>query len=291
MRILVTGASGLLGSAILEEVRRRRHEFIGTSRRRIDSRQRLDITNRAAVFALAEAMRPDAIIHCAGWTAVDAAEEPQNREAVWRTNVDGTRFAAAAAKRISSKFLFVSTDYVFDGCGALPFTPDALPHPVNWYGRSKLAAERAAAEELEELFIVRTSWLFDASKGFFNTMLGLARNSRPVRVVSDQIGRPTFAPHLARLLVDMAETDRYGTYHATNSGPYASRAELVEKLFSLAGVSSPVIPVTTEEFGEPLAKRPRNSRLATDKLLQCGFPKLPSWTQAFREFLAARNQG
>lgn len=281
MRILVTGANGQLGRDLLAELSRRGHDAVG-----VDV-QEMDITDGQAVDRVLSDVRPAAVIHCAAWTAVDAAEEPENRETVRRVNAGGTAHIAAACKRLGCKMMYISTDYVFNGEGTLPWKPDCTAYaPLSVYGETKLEGERAVRETLSAFFIVRIAWVFGLHGGnFVKTMLRLGQTHDSLRVVKDQIGTPTYTPDLARLLADMIETDRYGCYHATNEGGYLSWAEFAEEIFRQAGMRTKVIPVTTEEYGLSKARRPFNSRLDKSKLRQQGFAPLPDWRDALSRFL------
>ena len=230
---------------------------------------------------------PDAVIHCAAWTAVDAAEEPENREKVFAINADGTRNLAAACKEIDAKLLYISTDYVFDGTGTEPWQPDSECFaPLNVYGQSKLEGELAVKELLDKYFIVRIAWAFGKNGvNFVETMLRAGKARESVRVVNDQIGTPTYTPDLARLLVDMIQTEGYGIYHATNEGPYVSWYEYTREIYRQAGLHTQVLPVTTEEYGLSKARRPFNSRLDKAKLTEQGFRRLPDWKDALHRYL------
>lgn len=299
MKVLVTGVNGQLGRDMVNELVRRGHQAVGAD---ITDRyagnadgtavtrapyERLDITDREKVSQTVSAVRPDAVIHCAAWTAVDDAELEENRTCVYAVNADGTRYLAEAAKDAGAKMVYVSTDYVFGGGGERPWQPDDRCFaPLNVYGRSKLAGELAVSRALERYFIVRTSWVFGVNgRNFIRTMIRLGRTRGAVRVVSDQIGRPTYTADLARLLADMAETGRYGVYHATNEGGYISWYDLCCECYRQAGLNTKVIPVTTAEYGLSRAARPFNSRLDTGKLREAGFEPLPDWRDAVGRYL------
>ena len=294
MKILVTGACGQLGSDLILELAARGLEAVGTdilpeapNLPEALSYLQLDITDSAAVMEAVGALRPDAVIHCAAWTAVDAAEEPENREKVFSINADGTRNLAAACKEFGCKMLYISTDYVFDGQGTEPWQPDCDRYaPLNVYGQSKLAGEMAVKELLARYFIVRIAWVFGKNgKNFVRTMLRVGKTHDTVRVVTDQIGTPTYTPDLAKLLVDMIQTERYGVYHATNEGGFISWHEFTKEIYRQAGLKTTVIPVTTEEYGLSKAKRPFNSRLDKSKLTEHGFDRLPDWKDALSRYL------
>ncbi len=295
MNILVTGANGLLGSSAMTELRRRGHHGIAVGRapqcRSTDAAAyvQADLCDASAVQALFAGVQPDAVIHCAAWTDVDGAELPENREQVFAVNRDSTQNVAEASRDHGCKLLYVTTDYVFDGTYPAPYPADCDRFaPLNVYGQSKLAGERAVCGTLAQHFIVRTSWLYGAGgKNFVRTMLQLSRTHDTLRVVCDQVGTPTYVPDLARLLADMVETDRYGRYNAVNSGGYLSWYDFACAIFRAAGIPMTVLPVTTEEYGQSRAVRPRNSRLDTIKLAAAGFRPLPDWQDALARYLAA----
>lgn len=288
----MTGAPGQLGRDVVSELLARGHEVIASGRAPgIDLGAPyvpLDITDEGAVQAALSEARADAVIHCAAWTAVDAAEEAANRDEVMRVNGDGTRNIAEACARFGCKLMAVSTDYVFSGEGEAPWQPDErVFRPLNVYGQSKLAGERAICETLGRFFIVRTQWLYGLNgTNFVRTMLRLGETHDELRVVNDQIGRPTYSPDLARLLVDMAQTQAYGVYHATNEGEYISWADFAREILQRVGLHTRVVPVTTAEYGASKAIRPLNGRLATDKLARRGFSPLPSWRDALARHLS-----
>ena len=247
-----------------------------------------DITKKEEVERAITSEKPDAVIHCAAWTNVDGAEEPDNQPLVRSINADGTRNIAEACKKIDAKMLYISTDYVFDGQGTDPWDPDSKDYaPINFYGQTKLEGELAVVETLKKFFIVRISWVFGKNgKNFIQTMVNLGKTHDELRVVSDQIGSPTYTVDLARLLVDMVLTEKYGYYHATNSGEYISWADFAKEIFRQADMATKVIPVTTEEYGLSKAKRPSNSRLSKEKLVANGFEPLPTWQDALNRYLA-----
>ncbi len=303
MRVFVTGVAGQLGHDCVNELVKRGHEAVGsdvvhvaapysganesTPIARMDYIQ-LDITDQTAVTTTIEEVKPDAIIHCAAWTAVDAAEDEENKAKVHAINVDGTRYIAEAAKKIGAKMLYLSTDYVFDGKGESPWQPDDKNYaPLNYYGQTKLEGELAVSGTLDKYFIVRIAWVFGLNgKNFIKTMVNVGKNHDAVRVVDDQIGTPTYTYDLARLLVDMIETEKYGYYHATNEGGYISWADLAEEAYRAAGMSVKVNRVTTAEYGLSKAARPENSRLDKSKLVEAGFKPLPNWKDAVRRYIA-----
>lgn len=247
----------------------------------------LDITDQKAVKEAIEAVRPDAIIHCAAWTAVDAAEEEKNQPKVHAINALGTRYIAEAAKTVDAKMIYISTDYVFDGQGERPWEPDDTCYaPLNVYGQSKLDGELAVSSILSKFFIVRIAWVFGLNgKNFIKTMINVGKTHDTVRVVNDQIGTPTYTKDLARLLADMVETEKYGYYHATNEGGYISWYNFCCEFYKQYGLSTTVIPVTTAEYGLSKAARPFNSRLNKSKLVEMGFEPLPSWQDAVTRYL------
>ena len=283
MKVLVTGINGQLGHDVMKELSRRGHLAIGTDIQG-ECDYLLDITDKDAVARVLLEVRPDAVIHCAAWTAVDAAEDEE--DTVRRINVEGTANIADCCKAIGCKMMYISTDYVFDGEGTDPWIPDHKDYrPQNVYGQTKLEGEQIVAS-LEKSFVVRIAWVFGANgKNFVRTMISLAKKYDTIRVVSDQIGTPTYTPDLSRLLVDMIETEKYGYYHATNEGGYISWYDFACEIFKQAGCSTNVIPVTTEEYGVSKAKRPFNSRLDKQKLDDMGFERLPEWRDALKRFL------
>ena len=281
MKVLVTGSKGQLGYDVIKELRSRRHEALGFDL------PELDITDEAAVQAVFDRVKPDAVIHCAAWTAVDAAEESGNIAKVFAVNEGGTRNIAAACKRTDAKLLYLSTDYVFDGQGSTPWRADETRFaPLNEYGKSKLAGENAVRELLQTYFIVRIAWVFGKNgNNFVKTMLRLSEMHDTLRVVCDQVGTPTYTPDLARLLVDMIETNKYGVYHTTNEGGYISWYDFASAIMQEAGKNTKVIPVTTAEYGLSKAARPFNSRLDKSKLKENGFEPLPDWRDALKRYL------
>lgn len=295
MKVLVTGTSGQLGFDVMNELKKRGHEGIGADRHDSENADFehiiLDITDRDQVLKAVSNIKPDAIVHCAAWTNVDGAEEPENLAAVRAVNVDGTKNLADAAKSVDAKMVYISTDYVFNGEGDMPWQPDQKDYaPLNVYGQSKLDGELAVANTLDKYFIVRIAWVFGQNgKNFIKTMLKVAETHDEVRVVNDQIGTPTYTIDLARLLVDMIETEKYGYYHATNEGGYISWVDFTKEIYAQAGVNTKVIPVTTAEYGLSKAKRPYNSRLDKSKLKENGFEPLPTWQDAVKRFLANLN--
>jgi dTDP-4-dehydrorhamnose reductase len=247
----------------------------------------LDITDKDAVCKVIKEVKPDAIVHCAAWTAVDAAEDEEKRPIVHRINAEGTRNIAEAAKAVGAKMVYLSTDYVFDGQGDSPWQPDDKKYaPLNYYGQTKLEGELAVSGILEKYFIVRIAWVFGLNgKNFIKTIVNVGRTHDTVRVVNDQIGTPTYCFDLARLLVDMLETEKYGYYHATNEGGYISWYDFACEIFRQAGYTTNVQPVTTEEYGISKAARPFNSRLDKSKLTENGFTPLPDWKDALSRYL------
>ncbi len=280
MKVLVTGVRGQLGFDVVNELRKRGHEAVG-----VDVEE-MDITDKEAVSRVMEAVQPHAVIHCAAWTAVDAAED--NAEKVRLVNAVGTEHLARECKKLGCKMMYISTDYVFDGQGSVPWESDCKDfRPLNVYGQTKLEGELAVAANLENYFIVRIAWVFGKNgNNFVKTMLKLGKTHDSLRVVSDQIGTPTYTFDLARLLVDMIETEKYGYYHATNEGGYISWYDFAAEIFKQAGYSTETIPVTTAEYGLSKAKRPLNSRLEKSKLVAMGFRPLPDWRDALKRYLA-----
>lgn len=299
MKVFVTGVGGQLGHDIMNELHKRGHEGVGSDLAPVYSGiadgsavttmpyVSLDITDKEAVARVISDVQPDAVIHCAGWTAVDAAEDEDKQALVRRINVDGTQYIADACKQLDCKMLYLSTDYVFDGKGETPWQPDCKDYdPLNVYGQSKLDGEFAVCDTLEKYFIVRIAWVFGLNgKNFVKTMLQLSEKYDTLRVVCDQVGTPTYTFDLSRLLVDMIETEKFGYYHATNEGGFISWYEFACEIFRQAGKNTKVIPVTTEEYGLSKAARPFNSRLDKSKLRQYGFQPLPHWQDALRRYL------
>ncbi len=281
MKVLVTGVKGQLGYDVVRELLKRGHEPVG-----VDIEE-MDITDGEAVRKKISEVAPDAVIHCAAWTAVDAAEDTENAEKVRLVNVHGTANIAEACKVQNCKMMYISTDYVFNGQGTEPWKPDCKEYsPLSVYGQTKLEGELAVSGTLERYFIVRIAWVFGINgKNFIKTMLQLSDRYDTLRVVSDQIGTPTYTYDLARLLVDMIETEKYGYYHATNEGGYISWADFATEIFRQAGKSTKVTPVTTAEYGVSKAKRPFNSRLDKSKLVENGFEPLPTWQDALARYL------
>ena len=294
MRILVTGAGGQLGFDVVAEASRFGIEAIATDiflkvhdLPESGKYVQLDITDQNAVKCIMEQYTPDAVIHCAAWTAVDAAEETGNRRKVFAINSSGTRILAEACKAVDAKMLYISTDYVFDGTGDKPWMPDCDAYaPLNVYGESKLEGELAIRELLERFFIVRVAWVFGKNgHNFVKTMLRLGKTYPVVRVVSDQIGTPTYTLDLARLLVKMIQTEKYGIYHVTNEGGFISWFEFTKEIFRQTGLTAKVLPVTTADYGLSKARRPLNSRLDKSKLTENGFERLPGWQDALTRYL------
>ena len=284
MRVLVTGANGQLGHDVVNELRKRNHEAVGTDiTGNVD--YLLDITDPRIIVAVRK-INPDAIIHCAAWTAVDAAEDLENREKVYAINVTGTKNLVEAAKQLNCKFLYLSTDYVFDGQGDEPWRPDDKSYaPLNFYGQTKLEGELEVCS-LEKFFTVRIAWVFGLNgNNFIKTMVNVGKVHHEVRVVNDQIGTPTYTYDLSRLLVDMIETDKYGYYHATNEGGYISWYDFCVEIYKQLDMDTIVIPVTTEQYGLSKASRPFNSRLDKSKLDDNGFERLPDWKDALSRYL------
>ena len=308
MRVFVTGVAGQLGHDVMTELAKRNYEGIGSDIAPAYSGiadgssvtrmpyVSMDITDREAVRKTLLEQKPDAVVHCAAWTAVDLAEDDDKVEKVRLVNAAGTENIALVCREIDCKMLYLSTDYVFDGQGTQPWDPDCKDYrPQNVYGQTKLEGELAVSKILEKYFIVRIAWVFGVNgKNFIKTMLNLGKSHEKIRVVNDQIGTPTYTLDLARLLVDMAETERYGYYHATNEGGYISWYDFTVEIFrQAAAMGHPeylpqrlaVIPVTTQEYGESKAKRPFNSRLDKSKLAANGFEPLPDWQDALARYL------
>ena len=293
MKVFVTGVGGQLGFDVMNELAQRGHTCVGSDilpQEKIAlplEYVQLDITDKVAVEQTISKLQPDAVIHCAAWTAVDAAEDADNRDKVYAINVDGTKYIAEACKKADCKMVYISTDYVFNGEGTEPWQPDCKDYaPLNVYGDSKLKGEIAVAEALNKYFIVRIAWVFGKNgNNFIKTMLNVGKKFDTLRVVNDQIGTPTYTYDLARLLVDMIETDKYGYYHATNEGGFISWYDFACEIFKQAGYATKVVPVTTAEYGLSKAKRPFNSRLDKAKLVDNGFKPLPTWQDALQRYL------
>lgn len=291
MKAFVTGVGGQLGHDVMDELAKRGYEGVGSDiLPSVDTEYpyvQLDITDAEAVDKAISGANPDVVIHCAAWTAVDAAEDEENQPKVRAINVDGTQNIANVCKKLGCKMIYISTDYVFNGQGETPWTPDCKDYaPQNVYGQTKLEGELAVANTLDKYFIVRIAWVFGVNgKNFIKTMINVGRTHDEVRVVSDQIGTPTYTLDLSRLLVDMAESEKYGYYHATNEGGYISWYDFTVEIYRQAGMSTKVTPVTTAEYGLSKAARPFNSRLDKSKLAENGFKPLPAWQDALSRYL------
>lgn len=299
MKVLVTGIAGQLGHDVMNELHKRGYEGVGsdiapqysgaddgTAVTKMDYVQ-MDITNSEEVTETIKKVNPDVVVHCAAWTAVDLAEESENKEKVMAINVGGTENIARVCKELDCKMVYISTDYVFDGYGTRPWEEDCKDYaPLNVYGESKLMGEKVVSLNLEKYFIVRIAWVFGVNgNNFIKTMLKVGKKFDTLKVVNDQIGTPTYTYDLSRLLVDMIETDKYGYYHATNEGGYISWYDFACEIFKQAGYKTKVNPVTTEEYGVSKARRPFNSRLNKTKLVDNGFTPLPDWKDALSRYL------
>lgn len=301
MKVFVTGVNGQLGHDVMNELASRHIEAVGCGTSPVYKGIRngspvenmpyiqLDITKKDQVNEVMEKVHPDAVIHCAAWTAVDAAEEPENIAKVRAVNVDGTRFIAEVCKKLGAKMLYISTDYVFNGKGTTPWDPDCKEYdPLNVYGQSKLDGELTVSSLLDKYFIVRIAWVFGLNgNNFVKTMLKVGKNHDTLRVVNDQIGTPTYTRDLSHLLVDMIQTDKYGYYHATNEGGYINWYDFAKEIFKIAWYPTTLIPVSTKEYGLSKATRPFNSRLDKRKLVENGFKPLPDWKDALARYLKA----
>lgn len=299
MKVFVTGVAGQLGHDVMNELASRGYEGIGTDLAPeyngvqdgsyVTTAQyvSLDITDKEAVDKTIQEIHPDVVVHCAAWTAVDAAEDEDKQAKVRAINAGGTQNIASACKEVNAKMVYISTDYVFDGQGTEPWQPDCKDYkPLNVYGQTKLEGELAVSQTLDKYFIVRIAWVFGKNgNNFIKTMLNVGKKYDTLKVVHDQIGTPTYTYDLARLLVDMIETDKYGYYHATNEGGYISWYDFACEIFKQAGYTNTVIPVTTEEYGLSKAARPFNSRLDKSKLVENGFKPLPTWQDALARYL------
>ncbi len=305
MKVFVTGVAGQLGHDVMNELAKRGHECIGSdlaseysgiqdsSAVTRSPYRSLDITDKESVWNTLNEIRPDAVVHCAAWTAVDLAEDLDKQEKVRAINAGGTENIAVACKDLNCKMVYISTDYVFNGQGSTPWEPDCKDYePLNVYGQTKLEGELAVSRNLEKYFIVRIAWVFGLNgKNFIKTMLNVGKSHDTVRVVNDQVGTPTYTLDLARLLVDMIETEKYGYYHATNEGGYISWFDFTQEIYKQAGLKTQVIPVTTAEYGLSKAARPFNSRLNKSKLAQNGFTPLPTWQDALARYLKELQTG
>ena len=303
MKFFVTGVGGQLGHDVMNELAKRGYEGVGSDIAPVYSGVAdgsavcsmpyvsLDITDAQAVERVLREVNPDAVIHYAAWTAVDMAEDDDKVELVRRVNAGGTRNIAEVCKALDCKMLYLSTDYVFDGQGTEPWKPDCKDYrPLNVYGQTKLEGELAVSQILEKYFIVRIAWVFGLNgKNFIKTMIQVGKTHDTVRVVNDQIGTPTYTFDLARLLVDMCETEKYGYYHATNEGGYISWYDFCVEFYKQYGLSTKIVPVTTQEYGLSKASRPFNSRLDRTKLVEAGFAPLPTWQDAVRRYLKEAN--
>lgn len=299
MKFFVTGVGGQLGHDVMNELLRRGHEGVSSDIQEIysgvdDSSNvtkapyvSLDITDKEAVEKTITEIHPDAVIHCAAWTAVDLAEDEDKQEKVRAINAWGTQNIAEVCKKLDCKITYISTDYVFNGQGTEPWKPDCKDYkPLNVYGQTKLEGELAVSEKLEKYFIVRIAWVFGLNgNNFIKTMLKAGKNHDTVRVVNDQIGTPTYTYDLARLLIDMSESEKYGYYHATNEGGYISWYDFTKEIYRQAGYTTEVLPITTAEYGLSKAARPFNSRLEKSKLVEAGFKPLPTWQDALSRYL------
>ncbi len=299
VKLYVTGFEGQLGYNVFNDGDRTVHNSTGSDSKPVPVALKngnavvlapyvqMDITDGVVVSRTIEELKPDVIIHCAAWTNVDGAEAPENRDKVHQINAVGTENIAKAAKSVDAKMVYISTDYVFDGQGTRPWEPDDKNYaPLNYYGQTKLEGEQSVSSTLDKFFIVRIAWVFGLNgKNFIKTMINVGKSHDTVRVVNDQIGTPTYTLDLARLLVDMIETEKYGFYHATNEGGYISWYDFCCEFYRQYGLATTVIPVTTAEYGLSKAARPRNSRLDKSKLITTGFSPLPDWQDAISRYL------
>ncbi|MDF2037689.1 dTDP-4-dehydrorhamnose reductase [Cytobacillus oceanisediminis] len=281
MKVLVTGYGGQLGYDVVKEGAKRGLKMLGTTSKI------LDITNERKVFDYVYKLKPDVIVHCAAYTAVDKAEDDQ--ENCYDVNVNGTKNLAQAAKEIDAKFIFISTDYVFNGEGEIPFTENDLPNPLGYYGKTKYLGEEIVQNVLDKWFIVRISWVFGTNgNNFIQTMLRLSETRNELNVVGDQYGSPTSTYDLSRLLIDMIQTDRYGIYHVSNEG-FCTWAEFAEEIFKLSNRRVKINEISTEEY-PTRAIRPKNSRMSKEKLILNGFKPLPTWQDALSRYLSKLSQ-
>lgn len=299
MKFFVTGVAGQLGHDVMNELAKRGYEGVGSdiapqysgiedgSSVTTMPYAQMDITDAKAVRETILSVKPDVVVHCAAWTAVDLAEDEDKKAKVYAINAKGTQNIADVCKELDCKVIYISTDYVFNGQGTEPWQPDCKDYqPLNVYGKTKLEGELAISNTVSKYFIVRIAWVFGLNgKNFIKTMLSVGKTHDEVRVVNDQIGTPTYTYDLSRLLVDMAETDKYGYYHATNEGGYISWYDFTCEIYKQAGLSTKVTPVTTAEYGVSKAARPFNSRLDKSKLTENGFRPLPTWQDALSRYL------
>lgn len=302
MKAFVTGVAGQLGYDVVKELLKRGYTVVGSDIAENETNKvtdamvgdgasyefvLLDITKQASVEKELSRVCPEVVVHCAAWTAVDLAEDEDKQEKVRAVNVTGTENLAKACRKLDAKMIYISTDYVFNGQGEAPWQPDCTEYaPLNVYGQTKLDGELAVKAALEKYFIVRIAWVFGLNgNNFIKTMLNIGKKYDTLRVVCDQVGTPTYTYDLARLLADMAETEKYGCYHATNEGGYISWYEFACEIFKQAGYATEVVPVTTEEYGLSKARRPFNSRLDKSKLVTMGFAPLPTWQDALERYL------
>ena len=299
MKFFVTGVAGQLGHDVMNELAKRGYEGVGSDIAPQYSGVEdgssvttmpyvgMDITDAKAVRETILSVKPDVVVHCAAWTAVDLAEDEDKKEKVYAINAKGTQNIADVCKELDCKVIYISTDYVFNGQGTEPWQPDCKDYqPLNVYVKTKLEGELAISNTVSKYFIVRIAWVFGLNgKNFIKTMLSVGKTHDEVRVVNDQIGTPTYTYDLSRLLVDMAETDKYGYYHATNEGGYISWYDFTCEIYKQAGLSTKVTPVTTAEYGVSKAARPFNSRLDKSKLTENGFRPLPTWQDALSRYL------
>lgn len=299
MKVFVTGVGGQLGHDVMNELHKRGYEGIGSdiapqycgvadgSAVTTMPYVQLDITDKTLVSSTLEDLKPDVVVHCAAWTAVDLAEDEDKTAVVRAINTDGTQNIADVCKKLDCKMVYISTDYVFNGQGTEPWDADCKDYaPLNIYGQTKLGGELAVSNTLDKYFIIRIAWVFGLNgNNFIKTMLSVGKKYDTVRVVCDQIGTPTYTLDLSRLLVDMIETENYGYYHATNEGGYISWYDFACEIFRQAGYTTKVVPVTTEEYGLSKAARPFNSRLDKSKLVKAGFSPLPTWQDALSRYL------
>lgn len=285
MKFFVTGVNGQLGYDVVREAHKRGYDVVASDI--ADAEVLLDITNKDAVTKAIITAKPDVVVHCAAWTDVDGAEAPENREKVHAINVNGTEYIATACKMVDAIMIYISTDYVFDGQGTEPWQADCTSYqPLNVYGQTKLEGEKAVTNTLSKFFIARIAWVFGLNgKNFVKSMLKAGKKFDTLRVVNDQIGTPTYTYDLARLLIDMSQTDKYGYYHITNEGGYVSWYDFACEILRQANYTTKVVPVSTAEYGLSKANRPFNSRLDKNKLVANGFAPLPTWQDALARYL------
>ena len=276
MKILVTGVKGQLGYDVVKALESRGYQPVGVDR------EEMDLMNNNMIQNFIMNLKPEAIIHCAAYTAVDQAEEEV--EICYQINAEAVKVMAECAKTLDIPMIYISTDYVFDGTKASEYVETDIPNPINVYGASKLKGEQYVQQLLEKFYIVRISWVFGINgNNFIKTMQRLGNEQDQLNIIHDQVGSPTYTAHLAPLLVDMIETDQYGIYHATNEG-YCSWYEFADEIFKQSQLDVMLHPITTDQY-KTKAKRPLNSKMSKQKLSDYGFHRLPTWQEALKNYI------